>query len=73
VEFLYPVKGRGEPKGKIIKALKIVATPLRYVVFIQDNSQLMEYKSFQLRVPYPTVFVLMKYLLVIKEKTRGSG
>jgi hypothetical protein len=30
VEFLYPDKGRGNPEGKIIKAFKIIATPLRY-------------------------------------------
>ena len=36
--------------------------------FIQDNSKLMEYKQFSLRVPVPAVFVLMKYLLVKKRK-----
>jgi len=44
VEFLYPVKGRGTLEGKVIKAFKIIATPLRYMSFIQDNSKLMEYK-----------------------------
>ncbi|MEA1911569.1 MAG: GSU2403 family nucleotidyltransferase fold protein [Spirochaetota bacterium] len=68
VEFLYPDKGRGNPKGKIIKSFSIIATPLRYMSFIQDNSMQMEYKQFSLRVPMPTVFVIMKYLLVKKRK-----
>ena len=70
VEFLYPDKGRGSSKGKIINAFKIIATPLRYMSFIQDNSKLMEYKQFSMRVPIPAVFVLMKYLLVKKRKQK---
>ncbi|RKX83139.1 MAG: hypothetical protein DRP58_09255 [Spirochaetes bacterium] len=68
VEFLYPDNGRGNSKGKNIKDFSIIATPLRYMSFIQDNSELMEYKQFSLRVPLPVVFVLMKYLLVKKRK-----
>jgi hypothetical protein len=68
VEFLYPDKGRGTSQGKIIKAFKIIATPLRYMSFIQDNSKIVEYKQFSLRVPIPAVFVLLKYLLVKKRK-----
>jgi len=60
VEFLYPEKGKGSSQGKIIKVFSIIATPLRYMSFIQDNSKLMEYKQFSLRVPAPAVFVLMK-------------
>ena len=70
VEFLYPDKGRGSSEGKNIKAFKIIATPLRYMSFIQDNSELMEYKQFSLRVPVPAVFVLMKYLLVKMRKPK---
>ncbi len=69
VEFLYPDKGRGTSQGKNIKAFKIIATPLRYMSFIQDNSTMIEYKQFTLRVPIPAVFVLMKYLLVKKRKS----
>ena len=70
VEFLYQAKGRGNPEGKIIKAFKIIATPLRYMSFIQDNSKMMEYRQFSLRVPVPVVFVLMKYLLVKKRNPK---
>ena len=68
VEFLYPEKGKGEPTGKRVAGLKIVATPLRYMNFIQDYAETMEYKGHKVRVPEPTVFVLMKYLLTIKRK-----
>ncbi len=68
VEFLIPEKGRGESKGKPIKGLGITATPLRYMNFVQDHAELMDYKGFSVRVPKPTVFVLMKYLLVKKRK-----
>lgn len=68
VEFLIPEKGRGETKGKVINGLGITATPLRYMNFIQDYTETMDYKGFSVRVPKPTVFVLMKYLLVKKRK-----
>lgn len=68
VEFLYPEKGRGEPTGKKIPGQGIIATPLRYMHFIQDYSLLMQYKGLSVRVPEPTVFVLLKYLLTIKRK-----
>lgn len=68
VEFLIPEKGRGEAKGRLIKGLGITATPLRYMNFIQDYAETMVYKGFSVRVPKPTVFVLMKYLLIKKRK-----
>ena len=70
VEFLIPEKGRGETKGKSIKGLGITATPLRYMNFIQDHAETMIYKGFSVRVPNPAVFVLMKYLLIIKRKKK---
>lgn len=73
VEFLYPEKGRGEPTGKKISDLKIIATPLRYMNFIQDYAVTMEYKGHEVRVPEPTVFVLMKYLLTIKRKAEDKA
>lgn len=73
VEFLYPEKGRGEPTGKKITDLKIIATPLRYMNFIQDYAVTMEYKGHRVRVPEPTVFVLMKYLLTIKRKAEDTA
>lgn len=68
VEFLYPDKGKGNSEGKIFKAFKIIATPLRYMNLVQDYAEFMDYKGFSLRVPNPAVFVLMKYLLVKKRK-----
>ena len=73
VEFLYPEKGRGEPTGKKVEGLKIVATPLRYMNFIQDYAVPMEYNGMSVRVPEPTVFVLMKYLLVTKRKAGDTS
>ena len=34
--------------------------------FIQDRSETMKYRGIPVRVPRPSVFVLMKYLLVTK-------
>lgn len=66
VEFLFPDKGRGASGGINVPELGIVAQPLRYLHFIQDFSVTMDYQSIPVRVPEPVVFVLMKYLLVIK-------
>lgn len=68
VEFLIPEKGRGESKGRLIKGLGITATPLRYMNFIQDHAEPLDYKGLSIRVPNPAVFVLMKYLLIKKRK-----
>ena len=68
VEFLYSQKGRGEGHGKVIKELAVIATPLRYMSFLQDNTRIMKYKGIPVRVPELPVFVLMKYLLVKKRK-----
>ncbi len=68
VEFLYPEKGKGKNTGKVIDELKIIATPLRYLNFIQSNAVLIRYDGLSVRVPQPVVFVLMKYLLVKKRK-----
>lgn len=73
VEFLYPAKGSGETGGKTISELGITATPLRYLSFIESFTKTMEYKSIPVRVPEPTVFVLMKYLLVKKRKAEDVG
>ena len=68
VEFLYPMKGRGETAGKIIPDLQITATPLRYMLYIQDYCEMMSYRGISVRVPKPVVFVLMKYLLTKRRK-----
>jgi len=66
VEFLYVEKGAGEGSSKRIKDLKIVATPLRYMHFIQSYSTTMHYKGIPVQVPMPEAFVLMKYLLTVE-------
>ncbi len=66
VEFLYVDKGAGESSSKRIDNLKIVATPLRYMNFIQLYSTQMHYKGIPVTVPIPEVFVLMKYLVTIE-------
>lgn len=71
VEFLYAEQGRGESGGKVIKELGIIATPLRYLNFIQNNAEEMEYDSILVKVPNPVVFVLMKYLLVIEREKKN--
>lgn len=70
VEFLYPEKGRGESSGKRVDAFDIVATPLRYMSFIQSHTTSMEYQGLTVRVPEPAVFVLMKYFLTRKRSDR---
>jgi hypothetical protein len=66
VEFLYVEQGRSKGGAMKIPDLKITATPLRYMHFIQTYSTFMTYQGLQVKVPEPEVFVLLKYLLIIE-------
>ena len=66
VEFLIPDRGAGIRGGYTVDDLGIVAQPLRYLDFINDHAETMLFRGISVRVPEPVVFVLMKYLIIIK-------
>ncbi|MCF7793077.1 MAG: nucleotidyltransferase domain-containing protein [Candidatus Cloacimonetes bacterium] len=68
IEFLIPKLGRGNDKAIYIEELNVIAQPLRYLNFIQNNTIVMDFGIMKIRVPEPAAFVLMKYLLTIKRK-----
>ncbi len=68
VEFLYVEEGRGEPTGKNIPDLNIIAQPLRYMHYLQEHNITVLYKGMRVRVPEPAMYVLLKYFLTIKRK-----
>lgn len=68
VEFLIPEFGRSKDNAIIINDFNITAQPLRYLQIIQDYILEVLYNDLLVRVPEPTVFTLLKYLLTIKRK-----
>ena len=68
VEFLTPEFGRGQEKPYYIKSLNISAQGLRYIRLIQDFNITVLYKDIPVKVPEPSAFVLLKYLISTKRK-----
>ena len=72
IEFLIPEIGRGSNISHLIKELNITAQPLRYLYIIQKYVLLVKYYDIEVRVPEPSVFTLLKFLLTIKRKNENK-
>jgi hypothetical protein len=72
VEFLTPEKGKGYDKAVSIKALKIRATPLRYVQMLSDHPLKMEKDNYTYFVPNPWVLAFHKILVSRYRKTKDK-
>ena len=70
IEFIIPELGKGSNKAYWVKELNISAQPLRYLHLIQKFTLEIKYLSFEITVPEPAVFVLLKFLLIIKRKDK---
>lgn len=64
VEFLIPEQGKGTDKSVPIPNLGIRAQPLRYLSLAYDRSMFISYHGFNIRVPEPEAFVLLKLLIL---------
>lgn len=72
VEFLIPDHGRGRNKAVPILSLGINAQPLRFLSLPYDRSMCVSYYGYNIRVPEPEVFVLLKLLILPRRKDKAK-
>lgn len=72
VEFLIPEHGRGTNRAITIEALGIKAQPLRYLALAYNQSMSIPYYGYNIRVPEPEAFVLLKLLILPRRKDKAK-
>lgn len=73
VEFLIPEHGRGVGRSFSVDALHVEAQPLRFLSLAYDRSMVVRYRGYDIRVPEPEAFVLLKLLVLPRRKDRGKA
>jgi hypothetical protein len=71
VEFLTPEKGKGSDKAIAIRALKIRATPLRFLQMLFDSTMNIEVEGKSFAIPNPWTLAYHK-ILVSKHRKSGA-
>lgn len=72
VEFLIPEHGRGTGRAIAIPTLGIMAQPLRFLSLAYKRSMFVSYHGYDIRVPEPEVFVLLKLLILPRRKDNAK-
>ncbi|MFP4012352.1 MAG: GSU2403 family nucleotidyltransferase fold protein [Spirochaetaceae bacterium] len=72
VEFLIPEQGRGVGRSISVDALRVEAQPLRFLSLAYDRSMVVRYRGYEIRVPEPEAFVLLKLLVIPRRKDRSK-
>lgn len=72
VEFLIPEHGRGTGRSVSIPNLGISAQPLRFLCLAYEQSMCISYRGYNIRVPEPEVFVLLKLLILPRRKDNAK-
>lgn len=72
VEFLIPEHGRGAGRSVYIPNLGISAQPLRFLSLAYKRSMSVSYHGYNIRVPEPEVFVLLKLLILPRRKDNAK-
>lgn len=72
IDFLIPEFGKGKDGPYFIKELNINAQGLRYLKLLQDHTILVDFKNIKVRVPEPSAFILLKYIISNKRKDAGK-
>lgn len=72
IEFLIPEQGRGAGGSISVDALRIQAQPLRFLSLAYDWSMVVQYQGYDIRVPEPEAFVLLKLLVIPRRKDRSK-
>ena len=72
VEFLIPEHGRGAGRSVSIPKLGISAQPLRFLSLAYKRSMSVSYHGYNIRVPEPEVFVLLKLLILPRRKDNAK-
>jgi len=63
VEFLMPLKGKGDVGVEEIKSLSINAQGLRYLDFSDKDLMELSYKGLTVRLPRPEIYTLLKFIV----------
>jgi hypothetical protein len=72
VEFLIPELGRGRANAVKITELGISAQPLLFLSLAYKRSMSVSYHGYNIRVPEPEVFVLLKLLILPRRKDNAN-
>jgi hypothetical protein len=72
VEFLTPEKGKGSDKAVSIRALKIKATPLRYLQMLSEQPLKMAKEDYVFFIPNPWTLAFHKILVSQERKTKDK-
>lgn len=72
VEFLIPEQGRGAGGSILVDALRVQAQPLRFLSLAYDRSMVVRHQGYDIRVPEPEAFVLLKLLVIPRRKDRSK-
>ena len=72
VEFLIPEQGRGAGGSISVDALQVRAQPLRFLSLALDRSMVVYYRGYEIRVPEPEAFVLLKLLVIPRRRDRSK-
>lgn len=73
VEFLIPEQGRGSDTAVTVNTLHVQAQPLRFLSLAFDRSMVVRYRGYDIRVPEPEAFVLLKLLVIPRRKDHGKA
>ena len=73
VEFLIPEQGRGAGGSISVDALQVRAQPLRFLSLAFDRSMVVHYRGYEIRVPEPEAFVLLKLIVIPRRKDRSKA
>ncbi len=63
IDFLIAERGRGDATTVAIPALGIRAQPLRFLDFLSSETIVVNYRSFDIRLPHPANFALHKLIV----------
>lgn len=69
VEFLVPERGKGSSNPYVIKELGINAQPLRMLSMLLNNSIVIKWNDYKIRVPHPSRYALHK-LMISSRRTK---
>jgi hypothetical protein len=72
VDFLIPEQGRGSNKAVSVDVLHVEAQPPRFLSLAYDQSMIVQYHGYDIRLPDPAAFVLLKLLVIPRRKDPGK-
>lgn len=68
IEFLIDLVGRDNEKPYEITDWQVNAQKIRYLSILNENTIVVQYKEYRIRIPKPAAFTLQKILILSKRK-----